>query len=524
MGLALLNTQSGKVVAIVATDLNAAETAYNGAYPDDSIIPGSNFFDWDTSQLIVTGTHWHVYADNGLDYALSADDYDDMKTKLAAFPGAPKPLSTEEIIADYSLLPTSTGGGGGGGGGTPPDNTKTPIGYNVHFGQATTHADYTTAAIPNTINVIKQCGGNLCRGDVNMSGSGVPTNSSWDPWVTACVAAGIGVMAVVSVSSATGTTPDTSSNAAIQAQYDAQYNLGYVKMFGFMTTYRGKVTWLCHGSELDVLDQNGFKLQHASGSGPLSNGSEQCADPTGAGTPASPYRWAQANNAGGALAWDMTRYGIVFYFIKGMIDGANAACAAGGFPPPNHGMNYASYHTGRQERFCKDFKDRVVKIYSGAQGTPTTGALKTTKILDWVGNDWYNQEENGTDSTHYVYSTTVSMKNTAAFRLKKLFKDKGYCTMIGFTECGFKNLNTGGTEPYNGTTKFLHQKLMVTQYWPYFDFIIFYEALNEPNARSTSTTGEQYLGQQTGTVDVLTTPSPTVTGMKTIAFYPKPTP
>lgn len=521
MGLALLDTKSGKTVAVIAADLDAAETLYNGAYPDDEVIPGSLFYpNCDTSRLITSGTKWHVWGANKGEYAISAVDYDDMKAQLLAN-FSTKAVTTDEIIADYSLLPTSTGGGGGGGG--TVDITKTPIGFNVHFGQGTTHPDYTTAAIPNTINVIKQCGGNHCRCDVNMSNSGVPTNASFDPWVTACVAAGISIMVVVSVSSATGTTPDTSSNAAIQAQYDAQYNLGYAKMFGFMTTYRGKVTWLCHGSELDVLDQNGFKLQHASGSGPLSNGSEQIGDPTGSGTPSSPYRWANANNAGGVLAWDCTRQGIVFYFIKGMIDGANAACAAGGFASPYHGMNYASYHTGRQERFCKDFRDRVVKIYSGAQGTPTTGSLKTTKILDWVGNDWYSQEENGTDSTKYVYTTAVSMKNTAAYRLKKLFKDKGYCTMIGFTECGFKNLNTGGTEPYNGTTQFLFQKLLVTQYWPYLDFIIFYEAGNEPNARSTSTTGEQYLGQQTLTIDVLTTPDPTVTGMKTIAFYPKPT-
>ncbi|MXV51849.1 hypothetical protein GS399_12765 [Pedobacter sp. HMF7647] len=339
--------------------------------------------------------------------------------------------------------------------GTPsPPADVVPYGVSVHYGQGTGHADYTTDTIPFAIQLMKDMHFNFARTDATTDEVGTPENPSFDPFMDAAQAAGIGIMAVLSVSAA-GSNPPASGVAGnwSQSEYDELYKKGLKKGAGFILKYYGRIKWIELGNELDVIDDH-MKLRYGSGTG-------EPADPTG-----DPLRWASTYN-GENVCWDMSYYGAYFHYIKGMYNGIklfDQDCKIG--------MNYANIHYGLFMRFYDD----MINLNDGAK-------------FDFIANHWYNSDEYFTDNSHNTSPDSVPMEGQAVDRVRLKFTEAERTTLAGFSEIGFYDTRAN---PDNLTDAEFRQ-LMYDNYWNDADFYIEYELFNEKKARA-STPSEATLG------------------------------
>lgn len=341
-----------------------------------------------------------------------------------------------------------------------PSTSGTPtmtklVGTNTHYGQGNSsqnsHPDYTTASIPYAIQCLQSMGMNAVREGVNLSNTGGVYNNSFSPFVAACNAANIQVLATLSAT-AGSTAAAAGPGLYTQTEYNNFKTSGYNKAFPFATAYKGKISSYCLGAEMDNFI---FHISSGSGAG-------EPAAPTG-----SPLRWTSNSS------WTMDVYGGVLYYIAGMYQGVKAAD-----PSVKVMLNYSWIHYGLFMRFCDDLKN-IFNI-----------------TLDSMGLDWYNDNEYGTDTSHNVFPTDVSMGGDAMNRINLKFVQSGRVSTVGFAETGFNPTKANPNSLNTGS--FVSDKIL-QQYWTQADFIYIYQLFLETNARAGSTSGEQLIGIQDAT-------------------------
>lgn len=505
MPLYKLTAATGKISIFDAVDLATAKATYITAYGSSPALVGDKeLTEVEYSQLNATGGY-SVWDQFGIEHYISGI-YTDLPAKLNTVTSGAKSVSTKKLVGDFSLVGIA-GGGGGGGGGTP-DNTSTPYGPNIHIlsgAIGSPNPDYAGKST-NLLNTILKLKMNSCRADIGLSSSGVPNQSAaFTDWVSKCLANNISMMSVISVSSVASTTVDTSSNAAIHTQRLAQYSAGYTKAAGLMgqTNMATVGKFINHGSELDVVytsPYDTFRLKNG-------NGKVIPVAPTGAGTSASPYVWVNRNNSDGTLAWDMSHHGLLFYFIRGMMEGAKSVASG-----VENGMNFASTHLGRCARLYADC------ITLALPGCGSGGSTLAARKMEWIGLDWYSREESGS-------TNGVSNKGTAYQMIADNFITPGLCDKAFFTETGLVNKTNAATvSGYTSNGDWIRKVPMAAPYWGKFKGVFPYEAFDEPSRSPNGTdVSELHYGLQIGANDVNTNPSESVIDLDGFNPFPIPT-
>jgi hypothetical protein len=499
-------TATKKTIWVDATTLTNAKSTLNSHY-NETVTGQTDHSDWDYSLLSANVQQWYAEDSFGGKHAASAIDDDALDAAISANFGGATIIDSYQLEGDFSLLGLS-GGGGGGGGGTP-DNSETPYGANIHIlagAIGSPNPDYVGRAT-NLLNTLLRLGMNSCRADIGLSNSGVPNQSAaFTDWVSKCLANNITINSVVSVSSVASTTVDTSSNAAIHTQRLSMYSQGFTKAAGLMgqTNMATVGKFINHGSELDVVytsPYDTFRLKNG-------NGKIVPVAPTGAGTSASPYVWVDRYNSDGTLAWDMSHHGLLFYFIRGMMEGAKSVTGN-----VKNGMNFASTHKGRCERLYTDAKLLALP------GCGSGGSTLTARKFDWIGLDWYSREENGS-------TNGVSNKGTAYQMLADAFITPALCDKAFFTECGLVNTANPPAASVSGYTSngdWNRRVTLASPYWGKFKGCYIYEALTEPSRSvSGSDYSERNYGLQKNTDDVTTNPSESILDLEGATVFPLP--
>ncbi|NCD71125.1 hypothetical protein [Mucilaginibacter agri] len=331
------------------------------------------------------------------------------------------------------------------GGPTPPPVSVVPYGVNVHYGQGSGHADYTTDTIPHAIDLITSMKYNFVRADVTTDDFGEPQNPSWLPFFEAALEANLGIFAVISVTAA-GSKAPASGKAGdwSQDEYDQLYKDGFKKGAAFMVRHADKISWVELGNELDVIDDK-MKLRSGSGTG-------EPDAPSG-----SPLRWTSTYN-GDTVLWNMDYYGAYFHFIKGLYNGIKYFS-----PNTKVGMNYAYIHYGLFMRFYDD----MIALNNGAK-------------FDFISLHWYNSDEYSTDTSHNASADAVVMEGEAIDRLRMKFIESGRTDIAGISETGFyKNRSN----PDNLTDSEFREKIY-GEYWNQSEFFFEYELFNEIKQRA----------------------------------------
>ena len=170
----------------------------------------------------------------------------------------------------------------------------------------------------------------------------------------------------------------------------------------------------------------------------------------------------------------MTKYPAYFQYLKGVYSGIKAANST-----IRVGVNYGWIHYGLFIKLATDMQAQ-------------------NKKLDFIGLDWYNDSEYGTDRSHnFDKNQDVPMAQMAIDRLKLKFPSS-LATMCGITETGisFGGMPSPGINPNHlGKGGFL--TLMHNQYKPKCNFLFYYELFKEPGWGAG--TKEAEFGIQTAT-------------------------
>lgn len=325
--------------------------------------------------------------------------------------------------------------------------TDSLYGASVHFGSLN-NQDYPANKIGYAMKLARIMHWNYFRADASTDSLGHPLNANFSIFVDSAYNAGFGVLAVLS-------NPNLSAPAVPATGYNTTelnsfYQKGYNKGYGFVNLFPGKIGFLQVYNELE-LDDNAALLKPAY------------------------YGTATPTDMENDTKYNMTKYKAYLQYLSGMYSGAKAANSS-----IRVGMNYSWIHYGLFKKFAADMKS-------------------ISKKLDFMGLDWYNDSEYGTDKSHNVSPIDTPMANQAIKRLKLEFINTTLATQVGLTETGisFGGTPSPGTNPNNlGKGGFL--TLIHNQYKPNCNFIFYYELFKEPLSRGAGTKEAEF-GIQTPT-------------------------
>jgi hypothetical protein len=323
--------------------------------------------------------------------------------------------------------------------------TDSLYGASVHFGSIN-NGDYTAGKIGYAMQLARIMNWNYFRADVTTNAAGVPANASFSVFADSVYNAGMGIVVVFGNPTLPLPAVDTGYNAV---EINNFYQQGYTRGNGFATLYTGKFQFLQVYNELELDPDAGLLKPGAYGTG------------------------VPANNQNDTK-YNMTKYKAYLHYLKGVYSGVKAVNSS-----IKVGMNYSWIHYGLFVKFATDML---------AQG----------KKLSFMGLDWYNDSEYGTDKSHNVNPVDVAMANQAITRLKLKFPST-LVSQVGLTETG---ISFGGTpkasdNPNNlGKGGFL--TLVHTQYKPNCNFLFYYELFKEPLSRGAGTKEAEF-GIQTAT-------------------------
>ncbi|GAA4320261.1 hypothetical protein GCM10023149_19450 [Mucilaginibacter gynuensis] len=325
--------------------------------------------------------------------------------------------------------------------------TDSLYGGSVHFGTAN-NQDYLGNKIGYAMKLARMMHWNYFRADASTDSLGNPSNANFAVFVDSAYNAGFGVFAVLSNPNLAA--PAAPASGYTTSELNAFYQKGYNKGYGFINRFPGKIGFLQVYNELE-LDNNADLLRSTY---------------HGTATPTD----TEVN-----LKYNMAKYKAYLQYLSGMYSGAKAANSN-----IRVGMNYGWIHYGLFRRFALDMK-------------------AINKKLDFMGLDWYNDSEYGTDRSHNVSPIDTPMANKAIVRLKLKFIDSSLVTQVGITETGisFGGTPSPGINP-NGLGKGGFLTLMHNQYKSNCNFLFYYELFKEPLTRGSGTKEAEF-GIQTPT-------------------------
>lgn len=450
MALFTFKTTANDTYFIGADTRSLARTRLLTAFPSKVITNVKLIVGADYSLLTSGGSlKWIIQSQAGNYYYVDGATDDAAITTWSTNNSSEFFYRIDQVVgANFTLLSTTP---------TPPVTGVRDFGINVHFGQGgagTPNADYSASTIPLAIQAIKAMHMNSVRCSTNMSNAGIVYQPAWSPFVSACVQNGIKGCVIFGLTGRGGA-PAAGGNLFTQPEYTNYYNLAVTRMTGFLNANPGFV------SRIQIGNENEIFVADLAPTSPPGNLTLVPAGPTGAGNTGSPYRWPFPSNG-----WKQINYGAYLYFCIGLYDAAKA------FDPTiKVGMNYAARHPGLLVRFATDFINITVNGTSGRK-------------LDFMGQDWYNLEE---------YGSNRAMQGTAISDIKARFKTSNLVTEVGLTETGFDYTKNN---PDN-KTKFTFWKYMYDTYvtLPDCSFVYYYELFMEVKARA-SAPGEASLGIQ----------------------------
>jgi hypothetical protein len=398
----------------------------------------------DPSKYIAT---YYLRAASGNRYFVSAADYPSALARLhTAFSGESQ-VNGRQIQGNFQLVtaPTTT---------VPDDPTNNPpFGFLVHFGQSN-NADYTTANIPNYINLAVALGHNFCKTDISINGSGLPSNKSeLDALLAALQTVNIGAWGLVSTANRRqSTTTTTQTNPMPEpangttytaAECVSRYNIGYAKGFGLVSTngYGSKFKYLEAGNEVDT-------------------------------------KYIQSGQTGTTFNianYDTETYKMFFSEMLGIRNGIKAGNAS-----IKVGINGTFTHWGH-----------AIQMGIDAKSTPSylNSVIATGSNCGWdfYSEHWYNDMEYAQSTAGVKYAGQVM----------NLIRPKisAYYPSIGLGETG---LNIAKSNP-NKLTNEAYNLMSIDQYWhrDKCDHYFIYEAFKEPLSRPGDVNiGERAFGFQ----------------------------